>query len=243
VDDHFWPTGTFLAMLTRQSRRKLLSLGIVRSIPANYRLTQQGGPGGSVWLLLDALVKVTARVENGCQTLLAIRVSGDVIGEMAVISGSSRSADVTACGRAVVCQIRGAVFVEFLHADTTASLALSRLAIERLRWANQRRLDFAGYETSVCLARVLLALAVRHGQRKPGGVNVGVPVTQSELGTLIGAKEGTVQKALRELATLRLVHPGHRTVTISDVAGLTAFADLPARSSAEIETVVSPNQH
>jgi DNA-binding GntR family transcriptional regulator len=54
-------------------------------------------------------------------------------------------------------------------------------------------------------------------------------LTQAELGGLVGAKEGTVQKALRELAARGLVRPGHRSVTIVDVAGLTAFADLPTQ--------------
>lgn len=226
--DHFWPSGTFLALLAQPARRKLLSLGVIRAFPANHLLIRQGDPGGSVWLLLDALVKVTASVENGSRALLAIRVSGDVVGEMAVVDGSARSADVTTCGRAVVCHVKGALFVEFLRQDTAVSFALSQLAIQRLRWANQRRLDFAGYDTPVCLARVLLALAARHGRSRPIGVEIGVPLTQSELGGLVGAKEGTVHKALREFAARGLVQPGHRTVTILDVAGLTAFADLPS---------------
>ena len=237
-EDHFWPTGTYLAMLAHPARRKLLSLGVVRTFPAGHQLIRQGDPGGSVWLLLDALVKVNAGVENGSRALLAIRVSGDVVGEMAVVGDSTRSADVTTCGRAVVCQVKGALFVEFLRQDTSASLALSRVAIQRLRWANQRRLDFAGYEAPVCLARVLLALAARHGRWSPAGLDIGVPVTQGELGGLVGAKEGTVQKALRELAARGLARPGHRTVIISDVAGLAAFGDLPADWSTEVETAV-----
>jgi CRP/FNR family cyclic AMP-dependent transcriptional regulator len=225
--DHFWPPGTFLAVLAPSSRKNLIDLGLIRSLPANHTVVRQGDPGGSVWLLIDALVKVVASVENGSQALLAIRVSGDIIGDMAVIDGSMRSANVMTCGRAVVCQISGARFVSYLRRDTSASLALSQVAIQRLRWSNQRRLDFAGYETPVCLARALLALAAQHGRRRSDGVEIGVPLTQAELGTLVGAKEGTVQKALRELAARGLLRPGHRSVTITDAAGLTAFADLP----------------
>jgi CRP/FNR family transcriptional regulator, cyclic AMP receptor protein len=225
--DRSWPHGTFLAMLAETSRRNLVNLGIIRTFPANHVLVRQGDPGGSVWLLLDALVKVTARVENGSLTLLAVRVSGDLVGEMAVMDGSVRSATVTTCGRAVVCQVKGTQFVDYLRRDTEASMALSQQAIQRLRWSNQRRLDFAGYETSVCLARLLLALAARHGRRGADGVEIGAPLTQAELGSLVGAKEGTVQKALRELAARGLVRPGHRRVTIIDEARLTVFADLP----------------
>jgi CRP/FNR family transcriptional regulator, cyclic AMP receptor protein len=227
--DHFWPDGTFLALLSQPARQELLGLGVIWNFPANHLLLRQGDPGGSVWLLLDALVKVTASVENGSRTLLAIRVSGDVIGEMAVVDRAKRSADVTTCGRAVACHVKGALFLDFLRRDTGASLALSQLAIRRLRWANQRRLDFAGYETSVCLARVLLTLADRHGRSCREGLEIGVPLTQSELGGLVGAKEGTVQKALRELSARGLVQPGHRRVIITDAEALAEFADLAAR--------------
>jgi CRP/FNR family cyclic AMP-dependent transcriptional regulator len=240
--DRFWPGGTFLATLAEPARRKLLSLGVILTLPADHLLIRQGDAGGSVWLLLDALVKVTAGVENGSRTLLAIRVSGDVVGEMAVVDGSPRSADVTTCSRAVVCRIKGAIFAEFLRQDAGASVALSQLAIQRLRWSNQRRLDFAGYEVPVCLARVLLVLAARHGRWSPAGVDIGVPLTQSELGGLVGAKEGTAQKALRDLAERGLARPGRRTVTILDVAGLTAFADLTPDSSAEAGAAVWPTR-
>lgn len=200
---------------------------MIRDLPANRQFIRQGDPAGSVWLLLDALVKVTASVENGSRILLAIRVSGDIVGDMSAVDGLQRSADVTTCGRAVVCHIKGPVFVEFLHQNPAASFALSQLAIQRLRWANQRRLDFAGYEAPVCLARVLLALAARHGRPHLDDVEIGVPLTQIELGSLVGAKESTVQKALREIAARGLVRPGHRMVVITDVAGLIDFADLP----------------
>lgn len=148
-------------MLAEPARKKLLNLGTIYTIPANHVLMRQGDAGGSVWLLIDAVVKVTGAVENGSVALLALRVSGDVVGEMAVIDGSKRSATVTSCGRAVVSQIKGPQFVEFLRENADASLTLTQLAIGRLRWSNQRRLDFAGYETAVCVSRVLLALTAR----------------------------------------------------------------------------------
>ncbi|MFD0684728.1 Crp/Fnr family transcriptional regulator [Actinomadura fibrosa] len=222
-----WPSGTFLSRLPRESRTRLLRLGQLRSFPAQHTLVRQGDPGGSVWLLLDALVKVSARVENGSQALLALRVGGDLVGEMAVLDGAPRSATVTGCGRMTVSQIRGAAFVRFLQEHPPAAMALSQMAVERLRWSNQRRLDFAGYETSRCLARVLLALAERHGRPVARGLDLGVPITQAELGGLIGAKENTVHRALRELTDLGLVGtPGRRRVIIEDPARLAAYADL-----------------
>ncbi|MEU4823043.1 Crp/Fnr family transcriptional regulator [Actinomadura sp. NPDC023710] len=206
----------------------LLKMGQIRAFPARHILVRQGDPTGSVWLLLDALVKVTAQTENGRQALLALRVSGDLIGEMAVLDGAPRSATVVTCGRVTVSQIRGLVFLEFLRRRPAAALALTHMTSERLRWSNQRRLDFASYDASRCLARVLLALVERHGLPISTGTDLGIPLTQAEIGGLIGAKENTVHKALRELAALGLVtSPGRRRLIIHDLRRLAAFADLP----------------
>lgn len=225
-----WPPGTYLNRLPDETRASLLGLGQFRTFPARHVLVRQGDPTGSVWLLLDALVKVTAQTENGREALLALRVSGDLIGEMAALDGSPRSATVTACARMTVSQVRGPVFLEFLRRRPDAALALSQVANDRLRWSNQRRLDFAGYDASRCLARVLLALAERHGTPVSTGTDLGIPLTQAEIGGLIGAKENTVHKALRELAALGLVtSPGRRRLIICDLRKLAAYADLPMR--------------
>ncbi|GAA2672097.1 Crp/Fnr family transcriptional regulator [Nonomuraea recticatena] len=222
-----WPTGTFMHRLTDEVRSELLGLGTLRAFPPGQVLISQGDRGTSVWILLDALVKVTGGVENGVEATLAIRVSGDIVGDMSAMDGSPRSATVTTCGRAVCQQIKGPVFRAFLARRPAAALALAQVVADRLRWANQRRLDFAGYETKICLARVLLALISRHGRATERGVSIGVPLTRAELGMLVGAKEITAQKALRELAAEKLIQRGHRDVVVKDVAGLAELADLP----------------
>jgi len=225
--DRAWPADTFLSRLPTTMRTRLLELGTLHTVPAQRILIRQGEPGGSVWVLVDALVKVSARVENGTEALLALRVSGDLIGEMAVLGEATRSATVITCGPAVVCQIKGGPFVDFLQRHPQVALTLNQMTIERLRWSNQRRLDFAGYGVTRSLARVLLALGGRHGNDCGEGIDLGLPLTQSELGGLIGAKEATVQKALRELTAQGLVvTPGRRRVIITDLPGLTEFADL-----------------
>ncbi|WP_395103531.1 Crp/Fnr family transcriptional regulator [Actinomadura sp. SCN-SB] len=209
-------------------RRRLLAQGSPRHLPPRRVLMRQGEAGSSVWVLIDALVKVSAGVENGTESLLAVRVSGDLIGEMAVLTGAARSATVTTCGRAVARQIAGGAFIDFLRRHPQAALTLNQMTIERLRWSNQRRLDFAGYEVGRCLARVLLALAGRHGRPYGRGVDLGVPLTQAELGGLVGAKEDTVQKALRALADRGYIAmPKRSHFVITDPGGLGEYADLP----------------
>lgn len=169
---------------------------------------------------------MTARLENGAEALLSVRVSGDIVGDMAPLTHSPRSASVITCGQSWVSVIKGQVFVDFVAASGPAGLAMSRFGGDRLRWANQRRLDLAGYPAEVCLARVLLALAERHGHGEGDALDIGVPLTQAELGGLIGARQATVQKALRDLHRLGLVERGKRRVMITDRPRLVTFAEL-----------------
>lgn len=225
-EPHGWPTGTLLARLTEEDRRTLLGFGTHRSYPCGHMLIRQGDDPGAVYLLLDALVTVTARVENGIETLVAIRVSGDIVGEMAVIDSSTRFASIFTCRRSLISRVAGPVFMNYLHRHPAAAVVLNRILSERLRQANRRRLDFTGYDVEVRLARVLLELARLHGRQSPEGVDIGVRLSQAEFGALIGAKEGSVQRALRRLTALDLVRTGHRRVLILNHEALTAFADV-----------------
>ncbi|WP_318272456.1 helix-turn-helix domain-containing protein [Microbispora triticiradicis] len=82
------------------------------------------------------------------------------------------------------------------------------------------------YEADVFLARILVDLAVRHGRPHRAGVDIGLPVTQAELGELVGIRERTVQKAMHDLSARGLVLQRHRGVVVRDMAGLTEFAGL-----------------
>ncbi|WP_220499634.1 Crp/Fnr family transcriptional regulator [Microbispora sp. H10949] len=71
-----WLTGSFLDRLPEAARDELLRLGSPVTFPGRHVLVREGDPGSAVYLLLDALVKVTALAENGSRTLLSIRAAG-----------------------------------------------------------------------------------------------------------------------------------------------------------------------
>lgn len=222
-----WPAGTFLSKLPVTDRKALLDLGIPRWHSAGETLFRQGDKGDSVLVLLDAVVMVKAGAENGVETLIAIRVSGDLVGEMAVIDDTTRFATITTCRRSLISHIPGPVFLDCLRRRPSVALTVNRMLSERLRQAGRRRLDFAGYGVEVRLCRALLELADRYGRMGPtGAIDVGVRLSHAEYGALIGATKESVQRALRRLATKGLVETGRRRVLITDKARLAKFADI-----------------
>ncbi|GGX45679.1 Crp/Fnr family transcriptional regulator [Streptomyces chryseus] len=190
----------------------LLALGSRRRYANGQQLLAEGDSTTHAILLVDASVKVSATTADGRSTLLAVRHSGDLVGEMAALDGRRRVATVTAVGAAKVQAISQQEFRDFLHRHPLALAAVSRQVVERLRAATRRRVDFAGVPVQVRLCRVLAEWCEENGSRSP----CRVALTQYELATLIGAAEVSVSRALRALAQEGVIRTGYRWVEIPD---------------------------
>jgi CRP/FNR family transcriptional regulator, cyclic AMP receptor protein len=219
-----WPAGTFLDMLAPASQAALRVLGVPKQYRRGDVMLRESERSDHVVLLEHAVVKATVNLENGRVALLSIKVGGDVVGEMAALSGEPRSATVTVCGDAHVRVIAADEFRRYLSRFPDASLALTRMIMQTLRWADKRRIDFNGYPAFVRLARVLDELADGYGHAVPGGVVIDLGLTQRELGALVGAEEDTARKELRSLRDRGVIRMGYRTITIVDRPVLSTIA-------------------
>jgi len=213
--------------LSPPARRELLGLGTEVRFGVDAVLLRQGMNDRHALLLLSGFTKVTATVENGETSLLAVRAGGDTVGEMAAMDGSApRSATVTACGPLTARVLPDGVLRELLGRRPEVAMALTAVVADRLRWANRRRLDFRGYPAKVRLARLLVELSRSYGIPRSGTVVIDIRLTQPELATLAGAAETTVHKVLRELREEDLVETGYRATVIRDLSRLGRLADL-----------------
>ncbi|MFC4591226.1 Crp/Fnr family transcriptional regulator [Sphaerisporangium corydalis] len=217
-----WPKNCYLGALPHPSRDALLRLGRVRAYDHGEFLILQGDPGGVVYLLLTGRVNVIATVENGSESLLAIRYAGDVVGEMAMVGVMPRTASVAARVMTDALVVSDDVFLRFIEGHPEAARALTATSAERLRQANVFRADLAGYEVDRRLARALLYQLQRCPTRSNGCWTT--DLLQAELAMLIGAKEGTVQKAISAMKGLIASRRGR--VVITDVVGLARFAEI-----------------
>jgi CRP/FNR family transcriptional regulator, cyclic AMP receptor protein len=220
-----WSHSSFGGSLSEPAKNALIKLGAPRVLRANAFLVRQGDKGRSVYVVLDGRLSVTMLVHNGTVSLLAIRHPGDLVGEIALLGDGVRTASVLARDRSIVLAVPPRDFLDFLTMFPEASLAIGRMGGDRLIQANTYRADAAGYDVEVRLARALLYQCARMLLRANGRLSV--ELKQSELAMLIGAKEGTVQKALRSEAMRDLVLSQRGRVLILDISGLAMLADMP----------------
>lgn len=221
-----WPSRSFLGRLAPSTRQALAGMGTRREYShSGETLLSQGEHSDHVVLLWRACVKVTATTVNGWETLLGVRMSGDVVGELAALDGVARSASITTCGPAVIHTISRAEFEDFLRGDAAASVELTRMEAERLRWANRRRVDYAGCSVGIRLARVLVDLADAYGVKVGGGrIGFDMRLTQAELAHLVGAAEVTINKELAYLKRTGLIKANYAHPVILDFRRLKSLA-------------------
>ena len=229
-----WPADTLMSRLDPQVADELMHLVAGNVYEPGAVLMSQGAVGTHVYLLestprgTSACVKVTATSESGIETLFGIRAAGDVVGEIAVLGRRPRTATVTACSALIGHPIPRDDFLSFLARRPHAWQAVTLMIADRLDWANHRRLDFAGHDVTVHIARVMIHILDLYGQSSANTGELGVSLSQPELGRLVGASKEAAAKAVRRLREMGLIETSYRTITVRDVAGLRIAAELPA---------------
>jgi CRP/FNR family transcriptional regulator, cyclic AMP receptor protein len=209
-----------LSVLSRDDADALASLGRTVTYDRGDLLVRQGARERSVHILLDGSVKVVVTASDGRSVLLEFCGPGESIGELSVLDGRARSADVIASAPVRSLRIEGDAFLGFLRSRPELALSLLRAISARLRDANVTRLEMALEPTVQRVARRLLELAATHGEPVEDALRIDMPVTQAELAEWVGASREGVSDALRQLREVGAIETARKAVLVRDVARL-----------------------
>lgn len=128
---------------TNTELRILASVAPAREFDAGQHLCREGQIGQSCFLLATGSVSVTRKTEEGERTLATLR-GGQIVGQMALVDRSPRSASVIAAEATVALELTHEVFegllrarnplaVRFQEQIAIAGIRQLRMATDRLR--------------------------------------------------------------------------------------------------------------
>ncbi|MEX2272162.1 MAG: ATPase, T2SS/T4P/T4SS family [Vicinamibacterales bacterium] len=131
-----------------------------RDFPPQATLMREGSAGDTAFLILSGRVSVRRRdPDSGIEFELAQLGPGDMVGEMALLSGRARNASVVALEPVSTAALSRAEFEQALAAHPVIALALARSIAERLEKANERAgVDFISLRRLQVDPRVLALL-------------------------------------------------------------------------------------
>ncbi|WP_183092666.1 cyclic nucleotide-binding domain-containing protein [Nocardioides stalactiti] len=128
------------AMMTAEEVRTLALVARPLLLGPTERLVVQGSEGASLFLVGEGAVEVRLRKDDGTDWLVETMGPGEVVGEMALLTGESRAATVRSVEEAVVYEIDRQHYEPLLLAHPEWLEELARIMDERLA---RRRLRIA----------------------------------------------------------------------------------------------------
>jgi CRP/FNR family cyclic AMP-dependent transcriptional regulator len=184
-------------------------------------IMHEGSAGENVALVLAGRVKLAARGVSNRSVVLAIRGPGELVGEMAALGGTRRTATATALEDVEIGLLPGEDFRAYLREHPDAALVLLRSLVGRMTEATRGLVELATQDSVGRVARRLIELGADHRGGTPAGPYE-IELTQDELASWTGATRETVSRALRLMRQLGWVTTGHRTITVLDPAAVRA---------------------
>jgi CRP-like cAMP-binding protein len=204
------------------------ALAHVRSYSAREVVVSQGDPARSLFAIVRGKLKVSSCGPDGRDVVLGIMADGEVFGEVALLDGGMRSATCTAIEPSELLAIDREQFMALLEQTPAIAVKLLHVLSGRLRRLSQRSEDAAFLDVPSRLARSLLDLATRFGERRrPGsGVYISLKLSQQELGDLVGATRESVNKHLSDWKDQGFLQLEGGRMVISDLDSVRRLARL-----------------
>ena len=120
-----------MASLPQRDRETLVAAGRVVTANAGTAITKAGDSDDSAYFIMSGLVAVGVMTESGGYRSLASIGAGDVIGEIAALTGSKRTADVVAEEDTELLEVPATTLRQLMARPEFGSLVLGKMS-ERL---------------------------------------------------------------------------------------------------------------
>jgi predicted acylesterase/phospholipase RssA/CRP-like cAMP-binding protein len=138
-------------------------IATVHELSAGTTVFRQGDAGDSAYLVLTGRLRVVRR-DDGAEEVLADAVHGEIVGELALLTGEDRSATVYAVRDSAVARIAAADFEALLRAQPGASLPIMRFLAGRLRRFTVERRATPAAEATIAIFALGAADAAAYGR-------------------------------------------------------------------------------
>lgn len=165
-----------------------------KTFPHGTTIFSKGDAGGSLFVILEGQVKVVSFSPLGKNAVFNILNAGDIFGEIALLDGGERTADVTAVTDCKLMVIERRDFLPLVHSRPDVAQKLIEVLCARLRNTSRQVEEVMFLDLAARLAKTLLRLLP--SDDKPGHNKL--VLTQSDIAHMIGASRESTNKQLRE---------------------------------------------
>ena len=200
--------------LSDSDLKKISKKMISRLYEKGKMILLEQSQGETFFIIISGVVKVTRLSDDGREVILAILGESDFFGEMSLLDGEGRSANIVANEQSEVVTLSRSDFLDCLQKYPKIAIALLEELAVRLRKSDQHIESLSLSDSEQRIGVTLIRLAEELGTIKRGDVNVKNLPYQQDIANMAGTSRETVSRTLKLLETKNLLKRDGRNLTI-----------------------------
>jgi len=180
-------------------------LGIRKVYKKDSTILNENETGSMFFVIISGKVKVSRSSEDGREIILSILNPSDFFGEMAILDGLNRSANVIALENVELFLIQRADFLNLLNENSEIAISLLQELTRRLRASDMKIKSLSLRDAEGKVASVILQLADDIGKIKNGKVEIERLPVQHDLANMAGTSRETISRTINSFAKRGLI--------------------------------------
>tara|TARA_B110000116_G_scaffold7156_1_gene6210 strand:- start:1003 stop:1683 length:681 start_codon:yes stop_codon:yes gene_type:complete len=211
--DHLRNVPIFTA-LSDSDLNRIASKMVSRDYEKGQMILLEESTGETFFIITSGTVKVTRLSDDGREVILALLGESDFFGEMSLLDGEGRSANIVANEDAEVMTLSRRDFLEYLETYPKIAIALLEELAVRIRKSDQQIESLSLSDSEQRIGITLIRLAEESGTIKRGDVTVQNLPYQQDIANMAGTSRETVSRTLKLLEDKKLVKRNGSDITI-----------------------------
>ena len=170
---------------------------VLRHYEAGQMILLEASEGEQCFFVTEGSVKITRLSKDGREVILAILNDGDFFGEMSLLDGEFRSANVVALDDTEVLTLNRNDFLLVLKNYPQIAIRLLKEMAHRLRKSDRQIASLSLSDAEKRIAMCILRIADEKGVIKKGQVSIPKIPIQQDIANMSGTSRETVSRAFK----------------------------------------------
>ena len=170
--------------------------------------------GKNLFFVVEGSVKVTRLSKDGREVILAMLNAGDFFGEMSLLDGEARSANVIALEKTEVLSLNRDDFLVVLHDYPKIAIQLLKEMTSRLRKSDRQIVSLSLSDAEKRIALCIVRFADEQGVIKNGQVTIPKIPIQQDIANMAGTSRETVSRAMSLLTEEKYIERNGKELKI-----------------------------
>ena len=200
--------------LSSSDLNKIAERMIQRTYVKGQMILLEDDLGQTFFVIAGGSVKITRLSDDGREVILAMLGESDFFGEMSLLDGAGRSANVVALEASEVLTLSRNNFLEILQDYPKISISLLEELTQRIRKSDQQIESLSLSDVEQRIGITLIRLAEELGTIKRGSVKIKNLPYQQDIANMAGTSRETVSRTFKLLEEKGLVTREGRKLTI-----------------------------